>query len=812
MRNWNCIKLSSIAASLLILGLISTGQAATPDSPPDFSQTPAINFTPLTASSLKAGIVTESPVEETSYSSLSAGRVLPALGQSTSTYTWQVNYLDKSTTAPLVKNLYIDESPVELSLAAGVAGNGTYQYAGTLATGIHNFRFQFTDSNGESVVYPSSGNYSGPTVNTNPTLASGRVNQGIGSSTTQFTWIVNYTDTDNQVPDVKNVYIDGVPHTMMVYSGQAWNGMYIYQSTLATGFHNFYFQFSDSWGGNVRLPSAGTYNGPTVSNSPELLNPQVSPTIGFETATYAFKVDYFDPSGLAPSLSQIILDGSTGTMSLISGSVANGTYAYYLANVLTSGIHTYAYNFTNPYGLNVRTPASGTYSAPTVVQLTAPTNLTASILSYTQVRLNWKDNSSDEDGFIIYYKQGDGSWTYLGYVGSNVTTYTHSGMTPFKWYTYRVYAYKYNVGSGFSNTVTAGPGLWVNPMGDFDISGDTTNFGFETPAEASQQPACSWANTYSGKTGLFKLTFSSATQGLKMTSMARIDSTGTNRWHRMRVTYLTDNFNSGIELLPLLLTYPSFTSYEIKDLGATWTGLGLQSSTTWHTLDTYLYSRSTSGLLQLIVKNNGKPVNVYIDSIEWANVEPPALDSAVSVSVPYGDYDVASDTSHWAYETMEGYSSILPVIGWQSSAAGNTGVFDLYAAETNKAVKQTSFDLFNIPAGKNALLKASIYPAIDNPNDTHVYAMIYGEKSLANLIFEFGANVHIGDLQGNQWNVIYAPLTSLSGQTTDRLQFTVKNNSNAPAHYYLDNVELYYNGSAAAVPDELAAEPVDVTE
>lgn len=804
MQKTSYLIFTGLIASLLILGNTASSLAA----PPPYQRSPSLQFEPLSTTSSLGGIISDSPLEETSYSYLSSGRVLPALGQTTTPYTWTVSYFDQATASPMVKNLYIDEAPVEMSLISGVAGNGTYQYSGTMPSGIHNFRFQFTDSAGGTVLLPGTGNYSGPTVNTNPTLSQGRVDQAMGSPTTLFTWIVNYNDPDSQVPDSKQVYIDGTPHTMTLYNGQAWNAIYIFQSTLSTGFHQFYFQFSDSWGGTVRLPAEGTYNGPTVSNVPVLVNAQVLPTSGFETSTYAYKVDYFDPSGLAPSLAQIILDGNTGNMSLVKGTPGNGTYGYYLANVLKSGIHTYAYNFTNPYGINVRVPTSGTFSAPTVVQLTAPTNLKASVLSYTQVYLNWTDNSSDESGFKIDYKIGDGEWTYLTSLGANVTQYTHSGLAPFKWYTYRVYGYKYDRVSGLTNTATAGPGLWINPMGDFDVSYDSTLFGFETPAEASQQPGYSWINAYSGKTGLLRLSFSSATQGMKMTSLARIDSTGSQRWHRIRITYLADNFNTGIEVLPYLYTYPTFVSYDIKDIAATWTGLGIQSANVWHTVDTYLYSRETSGLIQLIVKNNGKPVNVYIDSIEWANMAPPALSNPVEIPVPYGDFDVASDSTQWGYQPVDGYSSILPTISWESAAAAHEGVLYLYASETNQCLKQTSLDAFNVPAGRNAVMKINIYPAMDNPDDTHVMAFLMGEKSFQDMIYEFGANVHIGNLTGNQWNEFYAPLTSISSQTSQRLQFFVKNNTNVPAHYYIDDIKLVYEGPVVTVPEELSAEGI----
>jgi len=76
----------------------------------------------------------------------------------------------------------------------------------------------------------------------------------------------------------------------------------------------------------------------------------------------------------------------------------------------------------------------------TVVPL-APTNLTGSTISTTQINLSWTDNATNEDGYKIERKTGAGSYAVIGSTATNLTTFSDLGLTPNTSYTYRVYAY-----------------------------------------------------------------------------------------------------------------------------------------------------------------------------------------------------------------------------------------------------------------------------------------------------------------------------------------------------------------------------------
>jgi hypothetical protein len=85
----------------------------------------------------------------------------------------------------------------------------------------------------------------------------------------------------------------------------------------------------------------------------------------------------------------------------------------------------------------------------------APTNLTATAASSSQIDLSWADNSTNEDGFKIERAPGGTtSFVEIVTVGPNTTGYQNTGLSPSANYSYRVRAYNVGGYSGYSNTVT----------------------------------------------------------------------------------------------------------------------------------------------------------------------------------------------------------------------------------------------------------------------------------------------------------------------------------------------------------------------
>ena len=86
----------------------------------------------------------------------------------------------------------------------------------------------------------------------------------------------------------------------------------------------------------------------------------------------------------------------------------------------------------------------------------APSGLSATTVSSTDIDLLWFDNSNDESDFEVERSPGGaGSFVNIGSVGANITTYSDSGLSPETTYDYRVRATNGAGDSDYSNTGTA---------------------------------------------------------------------------------------------------------------------------------------------------------------------------------------------------------------------------------------------------------------------------------------------------------------------------------------------------------------------
>lgn len=93
-------------------------------------------------------------------------------------------------------------------------------------------------------------------------------------------------------------------------------------------------------------------------------------------------------------------------------------------------------------------------STVTVVPL-KPTELKATVISTTQVDLSWTDNSTNEIGFKLERKTGNGNYAPIATINKDITTYSDNGLTANTTYTYRLYAYNSAGNSlGYTNEVT----------------------------------------------------------------------------------------------------------------------------------------------------------------------------------------------------------------------------------------------------------------------------------------------------------------------------------------------------------------------
>ncbi len=112
-------------------------------------------------------------------------------------------------------------------------------------------------------------------------------------------------------------------------------------------------------------------------------------------------------------------------------------------------------NGPQPFALVV--DGANSLTGPAVVTPpAAPSSLTATAASKTQINLSWVDNSSDETGFKIERSTSATSgFTQIGTTGAGTTTFQSTGLTGNTTYYYRVRATNANGDSGYSNTASA---------------------------------------------------------------------------------------------------------------------------------------------------------------------------------------------------------------------------------------------------------------------------------------------------------------------------------------------------------------------
>jgi len=98
----------------------------------------------------------------------------------------------------------------------------------------------------------------------------------------------------------------------------------------------------------------------------------------------------------------------------------------------------------------------------------APSSLTATAVSATQINLAWTRGSTNESGFKIERRtvpaaspkraQADSTFTQINTVSAGITSYQDTGLAASTNYEYRVRAYNSAGDSGYSNTYTANTG------------------------------------------------------------------------------------------------------------------------------------------------------------------------------------------------------------------------------------------------------------------------------------------------------------------------------------------------------------------
>ena len=271
---------------------------------------------------------------------LMAATHAPLSGDTATTFRFDVMYRDLDNEAPTAMTITIDD--VDHAMVTDTPEGPwndwvTFYYTTTLGVGdMH--RYFYSSSDGiDPVRLPKATDvpnfYRGPEVlppNFAPTLTGERSTPATGTRATEFTFTVTYTDGEDDRATVSTVYIDNEPEFMMpTGSNFKYGVVYRFDSKLSLGSHMYYFVFSDGKH-DVRYPTAGAFDGPTVSNlAPEAVI--TAPKDGNRYTPTEFVpfdgLDSTDPEGDVLTYKWVSdLDGDLGTDSAFDVRLSEGTH------------------------------------------------------------------------------------------------------------------------------------------------------------------------------------------------------------------------------------------------------------------------------------------------------------------------------------------------------------------------------------------------------------------------------------------------------------------------------------------------------
>ena len=271
-------------------------------------------------------------------------------------------------------------------------------------------------------------------VNNPPSLSSGSVSPSSGGPTTTFAYEVTYSDPDGDPPACVTVYIDGTPHAMTYVSGTYSGGaLYRYQATLPAGSHTYFFEASDGTD-TVRLPSSGTFSGPSVGLQPTSLS--VSPssfTLGpgqTQTLTATLTAGGTPLPGRTVSWSATA--GSVSPSSGLTDSSGRVTAVYTAPDTPTTATITASFagdaEYGSSYGLSsatvrfestlVFTKPDGTPLAYTAIYYGTSEGQETALLGTTDGagRITLTDPALR--GATVYFRSGDGRYRGSSYIPS----------------------------------------------------------------------------------------------------------------------------------------------------------------------------------------------------------------------------------------------------------------------------------------------------------------------------------------------------------------------------------------------------------
>jgi hypothetical protein len=324
--------------------------------------------------------------------------------------------------------------------------------------------------------------------------------------------------------------------------------------------------------------------------------------------------------------------GSAGTYAQIATVGANVTS---FSNPGLSASTTYYYRVRANNSAGDSAYSNEAYATTAAGIPAAPSGLTASAVSSSQINLAWTDNSSNETGFKIERKTGSGgTYAQIATVGVNVASYSNTGLSATTTYYYRVRSYNASGDSAYSNEAYA-----TTPSAQ---NVPTAPSGLTATKAATSQINLSWTDNSNNETG-FKIerktgtggTYSQiATVGGSVVSYSNTGlSNGTVYYYRVRAYNSAGDSSYSNEANACTGTLSSSGTYDSSSANLVYTGswsnttaypLSYNSSLMYSATsqDKSTFSFSGDSVTYLFTKDVYRGiVNVKIDEVDKGNLD-----------------------------------------------------------------------------------------------------------------------------------------------------------------------------------------------
>jgi fibronectin type 3 domain-containing protein len=285
----------------------------------------------------------------------------------------------------------------------------------------------------------------GTVTSNKPADPTGLVASTVSGTQVNIAWADNATNESGYKIERST---DGM--TFYPLAGTGVNGTRYSNTGLTAGKKYYYRVFAYNAGGNSaysNVASAVTGTTPT--------NPLAAPTNLTAVAAGTTRINLTWADNATAETGYRIERSSDGvTFTFLANVGANATAyshtglaasqkVYYRVQAVGSGANS---GFSNT--------ANATTAPAGVTPPAAPSGLTASAASASQINLVWADNSGNETGFRIERSTNGTTWAFLATVGADVKAYSNTGLPTATRYYYRVQALG-SANSAFSNTADA---------------------------------------------------------------------------------------------------------------------------------------------------------------------------------------------------------------------------------------------------------------------------------------------------------------------------------------------------------------------